>query len=775
MDAAKRAVESLKVVIDVHPCWRRSNDPGQGTDREPREAFTYARLDTTRSEIRLLTLEPTSSGSQIQCQLTHASLDNTGDPPSYDAVSYTWSKNEYPGLLYLSIGGIAFSSHESLFKSTPGKPRPILCNGQRMYVQENIYKFMLQLRRRKWNRPLWIDAICIEQSGDAEAQAEKVQQLKLMGRIYESARRVLVWIGDLKLGSSMLRLVNKMPPVDVPIAQLIEHDNAQNTLSARSDAYLSRALESDALNFKRFRGSKNPMSVVEVVRLTSAFIKVIKLVNTDYFRRSWVVQELILARELQFFVGQDVFSQDEMEKVLLLLLSLFSAQGGVLRLLTPFRVEDFLSILKARSDRNDGTSWSLEEYLSLCRAQKVTQAEDKIFAILGLVDPLSSTTLATNAGYGDVRSVYMRCVNLLVQRSSWPYVLSLVGKVEPGCTTLPSWIPDFSVAQRPLSFADCGLTGFQATAGRAPLFEIAPADFVLRISAALIDVIQQVGESSNVLMPSMQNFKIRGYMLDIMNHIPKTYRPTGELAMTALIHTLTAGAFCTSNYELATLHQEFGEFMVLRYLQPMHIWDTNKHAWSFIARLYDHASLNPGMEKESPRLNDQDLKTKPVVEDFLRRHDDDVVFGIKKRYNKYSPRRTDVKLARIGVEESDEESDDESDDSEDDSAHEVEDMRDPANPLLNSGSAFEKAFQAVYKDRRVFRTEEHNYLGIGSMKVQQGDLVMLVAGLDTPYVFRREAEGSNRLTLVGSAYVHGIMYGEAAVSPMVSFREYEIM
>jgi hypothetical protein len=47
------------------------------------------------------------------------------------------------------------------------------------------------LRKRNFERYLWIDAICINQA-DAD---EKGMQFTMMGSIYAQASRVLIWLG----------------------------------------------------------------------------------------------------------------------------------------------------------------------------------------------------------------------------------------------------------------------------------------------------------------------------------------------------------------------------------------------------------------------------------------------------------------------------------------------------------------------------------------------------------------------------------------------------
>lgn len=72
----------------------------------------------------------------------------------------------------------------------------------------------------------------------------------------------------------------------------------------------------------------------------------------------------------------------------------------------------------------------------------------------------------------------------------------------------------------------------------------------------------------------------------------------------------------------------------------------------------------------------------------------------------------------------------------------------------------------VYRKRCLFRTRSGR-LGLGPQSVRPGDGVWLVAGSRTPYLLRKKGqdeEGRERLGFLGEAYVHGVMYGEAAVA-----------
>lgn len=71
---------------------------------------------------------------------------------------------------------------------------------------------------------------------------------------------------------------------------------------------------------------------------------------------------------------------------------------------------------------------------------------------------------------------------------------------------------------------------------------------------------------------------------------------------------------------------------------------------------------------------------------------------------------------------------------------------------------FKTRFREFNHQRRVFRTE-HGWFGNGPHSLMNGDQVWILAAADVPFLLRPQANG--RYRLVGEAYVHGIMHGEA--------------
>lgn len=136
------------------------------------EQFKYSPLEPEL--IRLLTLLPESTSSNIRCSIQHRSYTEAAS--SYIALSYAW-----------------------------GDPTPvtnIVANGCSLGVARNLHAWFQAIQRpvesddatiqsKLQTRTFWIDALCINQQDIAERNA----QVRLMWRVYSSAQSVLAWLG----------------------------------------------------------------------------------------------------------------------------------------------------------------------------------------------------------------------------------------------------------------------------------------------------------------------------------------------------------------------------------------------------------------------------------------------------------------------------------------------------------------------------------------------------------------------------------------------------
>ncbi|KAK7995509.1 HET-domain-containing protein [Apiospora arundinis] len=182
-----------------------------------------------KSEIRIFVLQPGEFEEPICGDLVVAELPSQ-EP--YAALSYTWSDE---------------SGNAELCK-------PIQLNGCPFLVTANCELALRRIRRRSIARPVWIDAICIDQNNTVE----RGHQVELMPKIYSGAQLVLIYVGEAADGSDELL-----------------------------SAVCSGGKSLGAPRAKRFL---DPLSV-------KSFFQ------RRYFQRIWVLQEVALARRTELICG----------------------------------------------------------------------------------------------------------------------------------------------------------------------------------------------------------------------------------------------------------------------------------------------------------------------------------------------------------------------------------------------------------------------------------------------------------------------------------------
>jgi hypothetical protein len=91
--------------------------------------------------------------------------------------------------------------------------------------------------------------------------------------------------------------------------------------------------------------------------------------------------------------------------------------------------------------------------------------------------------------------------------------------------------------------------------------------------------------------------------------------------------------------------------------------------------------------------------------------------------------------------------------------------------LFERKDAYRAAAKDVIGDRRLVLTSK-GYLRLVAQSAGVGDQVWVLSGLSTPFVLRPLSNG--RYSLMGEAYVHGIMCGEAVKAGGVQFGDIEL-
>ena len=681
--------------------------------------------------------------------------------------------------------------------ATPGEAKPsklLVCNGRALRIQPNLYDFLIRLRQQRRGLPLWIDAVCINQDeSDEQARREKYRQIRLMHKVYSSAASILVWLGESAgISSTLPRTLEEIPEFRYQYQNILEEGHLLDFRHKVSGMEILVGVLGLEEGF---------WTIVRNVYRRFHVLDAVQLAKRNYFHRVWVVQELVLAREVAFMAGPLLIPWDLIRKAHPIVATLHNQSGsrwGDFQL----REAGFLGIthiIKAKEILRNGLSFSLEEYLFLVRERLATCPEDKVFSILGLIDEQIAEELTKgvmdNTGRAHLDTLYLNCAVFIAREKGWPYVLSLAGS---GCSELrdlPSFVFDLRKPLRPKPFWYLGCAHHAAATAPELIF---PGDFSLLMATgvtevgrslspaleaplAVFDVVVQVGESSSEIDPRQVN-RMQGHFLNLLTRLGQRYAPTGELTLDALRRTPTADFFAQNDAKKspAALRAEFGIWLGTTFDSA----ETRVPGTNF---LYDAYCRKQGMDtrRDTPAVNGKTLDLAACIDDFVRVHDSSV-YPVAAHFNREPSSRLPILQPST--------------------RHDYQVLT-AELPDLTTGSVWERvqrmsstaargvdsAIGIVYKNRRIFRSGR-GYLGCTSKDVRLGDVVCLVAGAPTPFVFRRlggqgglgftEQSRSTymplssdlgRVRLVGAAYVHGIMNGEFASGSGASFAQVQVV
>lgn len=195
--------------------------------------------------IRVLVLQPGSHGDEVVCHLEAQSYES---PKKYSAISYVWGDR---------------SAIDT-----------IRCNGVPTSITKNLADALRRFRSPQKIKRLWADALCINQD-DAK---EKGHQVTHMGRVYENATCVLVWLGNDDDGVA---------------------EDCFRRIKAVND-YFEREFEESGHSFRKLPALRPPYPFpVDYGYWTP----IESLMHKPWFKRIWTVQECSLAARCRMFWG----------------------------------------------------------------------------------------------------------------------------------------------------------------------------------------------------------------------------------------------------------------------------------------------------------------------------------------------------------------------------------------------------------------------------------------------------------------------------------------
>lgn len=308
---------------------------------------------------------------------------------------------------------------------------------EKIKASENLLDF-LQMWASKDSttvlKPLWIDALCIDQSNISE----RSQQVAQMGQIYKSASTVLVWLGK-----------------DEPSEEILW---ALRMISTRrfSSSRLRAQLPPEMAAYDRF---------LAVVPFLVDYIG-----TRRWLTRGWVVQEVVLRKSGNALVwlGSLYLPEEEFAKALTRVryLNVRELTGSTPSLKPAWKVINCAATIRRRLDQiwkpqapgsvseliDETVAGYRQVYLVVESMRRLlfSDPRDHVYGCMGLFDgllPGSGQLLPMDPDYRlDAGVIFTEFSTLIIQNST--HHQSLVDIVDSSHSTmkdLPSWVHDYTV------------------------------------------------------------------------------------------------------------------------------------------------------------------------------------------------------------------------------------------------------------------------------------------------------------------------------------------
>jgi hypothetical protein len=644
------------------------------SNRLDRELFAYEPLDVGFIRVLDVLSEDITEPGDIRVRLRSVRLEEA----SYDAISYTWGH--------------------------PAKTRGIVIGNKWLPVTENAFEVLGdRISRLGSTRTLWIDCICINQEDDDE----KARQVCLMSEIYKRANRTIVWLGQLP---DAIRAFSLMRDLARRVPMALEHnETAQHRWLGLS--------ESIRVWFFRKTDMRDPR-----------FDALCRLLSHPYFRRAWVVQELVFSRTIHIRCGSCWLNWSVLANAVGALNSGEDARlvGAdiVMSKLSDYGILQHILVivsLKLGLERTNNPL-PLSSLVIKLSATQASDERDKIFGILSMSQEAHEPTLTPNYTI-TISELLQRVANYFLKKSEFQEVLYFAG-IGYGTSSpnLPSWLPDLSArpAVLPLRRHDTGV--YDASGGRILELHQHASEEAISMTGVAYDRITKIVRNP---FPSGGFFDVRRAAqffegvfaqldaVDLASSLPTEYKfPSGN--------TQTR----TEAFRRTRIGDKCVQFQWLQY----GAWEFDKHGLQVVPNMYTRPAPLEKWHESLACLDFINLAIKDLGD-------------IREKLCK--PRsQFDHHLAEMLF-----------------------------KTILKMSSM--KALAPIYHDRgyadgaetaagRKFAVTERGLMALIPPNSQIGDEVCVLFGMEVPFILRR-ASGfqEEAYHLVGESYVHGIMDGEA--------------
>lgn len=648
-----------------------------------------------------------------------------------------------------------------------------------MMVGSTAMRKPLSKMENSFDDLIWIDALCINQ----EDLQERTAQVAIMDQIYERAGYVLAWLGE----------------EDFSTATGVE--TVKKIAAACDDFEKSSIIPYESCDESEYKKEGLPsISLFEWNSLAAIFAR-------QWFRRIWVVQEIVFAADLILYSGKHELTLTDLSRVCGVLTALNTKLGyeSSMRYIPIDEIATSLEyfyqrILEIRDERmllvNDwtradgvpvGQRLLLRNLVASTFPFHASDPRDKVFALAALLTLHPDRRDVFRADYAmSVEQCYTWVTVELIQRTGDLGVLSWVQDISvKKLPNLPTWVPDYSVrGTSPLRSNSFNV--FPASQQRPLRLDLpAPNSFVLGFAGLEWDTVRFVGG------PKQPKFKLDPSWFSLVLNLCVTYH-TGQRRSEVLWRTLCADQDVHGKQPAPPNLQHSFKSLICALMCGKAEKRLGSHLsfFSGICQLAHH--LNPTIDEESGDVaeevrrmeaelrNDTRLASdwfdfvKPTLQNLVVLSFTEIQPPGCTPWSCHTP--TPLEVERFFQESQLGSMPEASVTLEEREGSQTFVMRTGGYEDTPEGTTaaiaaqalgpFGRAYSRAYSGRRLFVTRKR-YFGLGPASLEVGDSVFLLSGAKVPFILRpiaveeRPDNARRAFHLVGEAYVHGIMHGEA--------------
>ncbi|PTB62714.1 hypothetical protein BBK36DRAFT_1097415, partial [Trichoderma citrinoviride] len=413
-------------------------------------SYKYRPLSATSCgtfPIRLLHLIPThdlQDSAFLICRLVETEIPDAkveeGGPresnsrsPKYQALSYTWGLPVFSRSLHV----VDDDKMDDSYAYPDFRPSSSVIG-----ITENLYAALCSLRKPDETLVLWVDAVCIDQQNITERN----NQVAHFPKTYAGAENVLVWLGPDNTLSHGRLCLNFFTDLAALIHDDPKSESDNDHQSWRKMFKINQAVSS-------FLGSDG-----------SRPRPIASLLERSWFKRRWIIQEVVLAKNVWVHYGKTSIHWDVFE---LALAELFENDKGGFSdkqrtiLGTMSRIRNVEARVKRQAPLD-----TLVEFDSF----ECSNPRDRLYALYGVMqhwfpDSAGMQLLVDNINYGlPLRDVFTDFAILMMgmkddfsrdtNYNSTTHVLQLASAMRPErrkvavSRDIPSWAPDWTGTMR---------------------------------------------------------------------------------------------------------------------------------------------------------------------------------------------------------------------------------------------------------------------------------------------------------------------------------------